>query len=302
MRVLARATGTISNLRAKLRLHVAWLAERKILKPEKVRLSHLERYQLSLHRQYVPNTVREWVQMLKRFYGFLQKQKIISENPAHGLCTPKGECTLPPSTPDAETVYKLIANIDGNTLAGQRNKAMLEVFFSTGIRLSEFLNLQLGDVRLKDRTILVRQGKGKKDRVVLLSKRAQAELALYIQKTRTLLSPGVRGHLGWREERMRTGRDADKALWLATHGGAISQRTITCMFLFWSKKFKQHIHPHLLRHAFAVHLLRKGADIRHVQVLLGHESLDTTKIYLRLVKEDYKKAYDRAFPHIKLRL
>jgi site-specific recombinase XerD len=253
-------------------------------------------------RKYVTNTTRDNVNLLKRFYLFLHKQREIKENPARGMTSPKGENPLPPNPPDAETIFKLISSIGTATPISTRNAAMIEVLFSTGLRLSEFVSLELSDVRLKDRTILVRSGKGNKDRITLLSKRATTALMLYLEKARPALLAGLPGQDAWKEHAKQHGRHAGSALWLAAHGGAICKATIHRQFEGWAEDFGIKIYPHLLRHAMAVTMLRKGADIRHVQVLLGHDNLDTTKIYLRLVKEDYKRAYDRAFPKITLRL
>ena len=301
LRVLARSPETIGNFRRVLRRHVLWLEQRNILEAKSVRLSHLERYARQLLQWHAVNCARSRIQLLRRFYGWLEQQKVIGENPAKGLGVPKRVEPLPPSPPDAATVYKVIGNIDAKGPVGKRNRAILEVFFSTGLRRSEFLGLELGDVRLKDRTIMVRAGKGNKDRVVLLSGRACRALSLYMEQARPLLADGLPGQEAWAEHCRCNGKAPDKLLWLAAHGGPLIKVTLNNYFKQWAADIGQRFHPHLLRHAFAVHLLRRGADIRHVQALLGHESLDTTKIYLRLVKEDYKREYDRAFPLIKVR-
>jgi site-specific recombinase XerD len=279
------------------------LEQRKIEEPGKVRLSHLERYAAFLAGRYANNSVLARVLLVGRFYRWCKDQRLIAENPAKGLKAPKKTEPLLPTPPDAETIFRVVCSINDKRPVGIRNRAMLEVLFSTGLRRSELLGLELGDVRLKDRTILVRAGKGAKDRVVLLSKRAANALTHYIQSARPQLLTGLPGHNGWQEHCRKNGHPPDKALWLAAHGKApLTKHTIAFLFKEWAKQIGQPFHPHLIRHAFAIHLLRKGADIRHVQTLLGHDSIDTSKIYLRLIKDDYKNAYDKTFPVIKLKL
>jgi site-specific recombinase XerD len=302
LRVLARSQRTIELFRRYLQQHCAWLEGRRLYEPAAVRLSHLEDYAAFLLSRYANNSVLSRLLLVSRFYAWCLQQKLVRENPARGLHPPKKVEPLLPSPPDAETVFRVVGGIDGGKPVGQRNRAIIETLFSTGLRLSEFLNLEVGDVRLMDRSVLVRAGKGQKDRVVLLSKRAQDSLRFYVEQARPLLATGLPGHEGWHEYCQRNGRSPDKALWLAAHGGVLSRNTLACLFRQWARELGRPFHPHALRHAFAVHLLRKGADIWHVQALLGHDSLDTTKVYLRLVKDDYKQAYDRAFPKIKLRL
>jgi integrase/recombinase XerD len=300
LRVLARSPQTIELFSLRLRKHAQWLTAHKIYDAKKVRLSHLEKYQHHLARKYHANTAHTITLLLQRFYRHLHAQGLIPGNPAQGLQSGRMTYSLPPNPPDAKTIYQVISSIDRSSPIGDRNRAILETLFSTALRREELLNLELGDIQMKDRTVLVRSGKGNKDRVALLSERAAKALADYIEQARPLLAQGLPGQEAWAEHSRSNGKSAAKTLWLAAHGGPLAQRSINRYFKLWSQELGRPFYPHLIRHAFAVHMLKRGADLRYVQALLGHESMDTTKIYLRLVKEDYKRAYDRAFPTLYL--
>jgi integrase/recombinase XerD len=210
LRVLARSIKTLRNVRGYLGHHADWLEVRSIYHPDKVRLSHLENYIRHVLRRCAPNSTAIQTRLLIRFYRFLAAQKVIARSPAAGIFIPKIPYPLPPAPPDGATIWKLAKSIDTTKPVGLRNRAILETLFSTGLRMSELLNLEVGDVRMKDLTIMVRSGKGNKDRIVLLSKRAHQILNDYMCHARPKLAEGLPGHEGWAEFCRQNHRSPDR--------------------------------------------------------------------------------------------
>jgi hypothetical protein len=177
---------------------------------------------------------------------------------------------------------RLVEMPSPQTAVGRRNRALLELLYGTGIRLSECVRLDVIDVDLRDATVLVRNGKGRKDRLVPLGGRASAALIRYLRKSRSQLV-----------------RDSGQpALFLSRDGRRL--RPITIQFVVRWHAERAGIHPkaspHVLRHSCATHLLQGGADVRHIQELLGHERLDTTSIYTRVAITDLRRALAQSHP------
>ena len=229
---------------------------------------------------YTKSTTARKLATLRSFYKFCIKRDLCPGSPMVGIRTPKQEKRLPKCL-DLDEVQRLLDAPDDADLLGARDKAMLEVLYSSGIRVSELVDLGVGDVDLDEGILRVR-GKGRKDRLTPIG--SQAILA-------------VRHYL-----RMR-GLDPDAApgegrVFLNKHGDALSTRSVR-------RKLDKYltlvgldpgISPHTLRHSFATHLLNNGADLRSVQELLGHQSLSTTQIYTHLTTQRMKDAYDAAHP------
>ena len=168
-----------------------------------------------------------------------------------------------------------------------RDRALLEILYGCMLRIREAISLKVRDVNLDDRVLEIRRGKGQKDRVVPLPRRTRDSLAAYLS-VRTQVPA-------------RTIRPADRqALLLSRLGRRLSRQAARDLVRDAGETIGVHLHPHLLRHAGAVHMLRSGADLRHIQELLGHDDLETTRTYLRLVPGDLKEAYDKAFPTLRL--
>jgi integrase/recombinase XerD len=169
-----------------------------------------------------------------------------------------------------------------STPVGQRNRALLETLYGTGIRLSECVRLDLTDADLGEGTLLVRCGKGRKDRLLPVPERAARALDDYLRESRPLLAR----------------RTSEQALFISRGGGRL--KPISVQFVVWwhAKRagIRARVSPHMLRHACATHLLRGGADVRHIQELLGHERLETTEVYTRVEIADLKEALARAHP------
>jgi len=221
------------------------------------------------------------ISCLRSFYQFLKKEKIIVENPMEEIDSPKQEKRLPNSLTYQE-VERLFEQPDVQTLLGLRDRTILELFYSSALRISELVGLNRGDVDLTERMLRVR-GKGKKERVIPMT----ATTAEWIKKY--LLEP----------ERKEIERDVN-ALFLNKNGDRLTVRSI-------DRKFKEYLTssglvakatPHTIRHTIATHWLEKGMDLKTIQMLLGHNSLATTTIYThvstRLKRVIYEKSHPRA--------
>ncbi len=242
----------------------------------------LRAYLASLHEQGLSKrTVARRLSSLRSFLKFLRRQGVLDKNPALGLRTPKQRSQLP-SVLSADEVSDLLESPDGATRLGRRDRAMLETFYSTGLRVSEIVGMNLGDFDLDAGTVTVR-GKGKRERIAVIGSVAASAIRRWIE---------VRG-------RVENGRRFDRlALFLNHLGIRISTRSVARILGKHLKLagIRTHASPHSLRHSFATHLLDRGADIRSVQELLGHRSLSTTQIYTHVSSQRMREVYEKAHP------
>jgi len=196
---------------------------------------------------------------------------------------PQLDKKLPPKPLTQEEVGQLLALIKPNTLISKRNYAILELFYACGLRISELVGLNIGDIDFHTEVVFVR-GKGDKDRQVPIHRAALKRIANYLEE--------------------RGGKPKKRSPLFVAYSNRTKGETrlikaaIYGIFGKLNKRFHKHVHPHLLRHTFAVHLLQAGVDIRYLQLLMGHESPETTGVYLGLVKDDLKAEYDRAISGI----
>lgn len=218
---------------------------------------------------------------IRSFYTFLLKNSLAEINPAQHIKAPKQARTLP-KTLDVDQVNGLL---DAGTSSPLeiRDLAMFELFYSSGLRLSELSSLNMGDIDLADRSLLVRAGKGGKSRVLPIGGKA------------------VKAINNWLQERSKIIAIFDEALFVTTKGRRLGQRSIELRLSQWCKKkgIQEHIHPHMLRHSFASHLLESSQDLRAVQELLGHSNISTTQIYTHLDFQHLAEIYDKAHPRAK---
>ena len=217
----------------------------------------------------------------KGLFVFLMDQHNFRHNPVLEIKAPKKTKKLP-QTLSVDQTIKLV-NIKDDDFISIRDRAILELFYSSGLRLSELVNLKLEDINFPDEIISV-LGKGKKMRIVPLGTEAILSLKKWI-KTRSELK-NVDGNL---------------YVFLTKQAKNLSQRAIQYRLKFWAKKqgLSENIHPHLLRHSFASHLLQSSQDLRAVQELLGHENISSTQIYTHLDFQHLSKTYDQAHPRAK---
>ena len=220
------------------------------------------------------------VSSLRQFYRFLNKRHRIEKNPVDAIVSPRLEKSLPKTINEA-LVSALLAAPSNETPFGKRDRAMLELLYATGIRVSELVNLTFSELRL-DPGFIILVGKGNKQRLVPLGAKAKAVLTFYLDTGRPELV-----------------KKATNILFLNRFGSAMTRQA------FW-QIIKKHaltinldrklISPHVLRHSFATHLLNHGADLRAIQMMLGHSDLSTTQIYTEVAKERLLKIHQQCHP------
>jgi site-specific recombinase XerD len=218
------------------------------------------------------------VSTVRNFYAFLAREGHLKTNPLAAISSPKRERRLP-SILTKDHLTALINAADEPTPQGLRNRAILELMYAAGVRLSEIVALDLKNLDLAERTLIVR-GKGNKERMVLIGAPAQQAFQRYLSQGR----PDLAG-------------DECPALFLNRDGNRLSGRSVQQIVRRHALRagLDQRVHPHLLRHSFATHLLDGGAELRVVQELLGHASASTTQIYTHVTEEQARRVYTQAF-------
>jgi len=236
-----------------------------------------------LENGYGRKSVVRKLASLRSFFRFLVKRGLLRHNPAKSIVTPKVPKTLPVFLEES-SVAKMMDLPDTTTIAGLRDAAILELLYSTGIRVSELVGLNVRDVDWSNETIKV-YGKGGKERIVPFGKPARVALQRYIERRNECMTPAT------------PARDRD-ALFFASRGKRIYPEAVYLIAVKYISRVAelQKKSPHVLRHTFATHLLNRGADLRAVKELLGHESLSTTQIYTHVSVERLKKIYEQAHP------
>ncbi len=217
------------------------------------------------------------VSTIRSFYRFLVREGKVESTPLTGIVAPKRERRLPTILSKAD-LDALIESADETTAVGLRNRAMLEMMYASGVRLSEIVGLDLRSIDLDERTVVVR-GKGNKERMVLLGEPAEKTLRRYLSQARPQLATG-----------------AEEALFLNRDGNRLSGRSVQNVVRKYALKagLESHAWPHLLRHSFATHLLDGGAELRVVQELLGHASAQTTQIYTHVTEARQRETMQQA--------
>lgn len=235
-----------------------------------------------LEQGFSRSSIARKVACLKSFFKFLQKTGVVQMNPAANVAAPKLQKRLPQYLDEA-SVTSLMSQPDRSTVLGKRDAAILELFYSTGIRLSELIGLQISDVNFDGGTIRV-TGKGSKDRIIPFGRPAKNALRKYIACRSELVSQKNEGVGG--------------TLFLTIRGMRLNPKGVNLLVNEYIGKVSEIAKksPHVLRHTFATHLLNRGADLRAVKELLGHESLSTTQIYTHVSVDRLKKIYSQAHP------
>jgi integrase/recombinase XerC len=233
-------------------------------------------------RQYSKATIARKLATLRSFYKFLVKRNQLSSNPVTAVRTPKQEKRLPRFL-EYEEVKRLLETPPMDNWLGARDRAIMETLYSTGVRVSELVALNLDDVDFLGEVVHIR-GKGKKERIVPIGTSALQIIQHYME---------------FRNKRARSTPNFDsKVLFVNKHGRRLSTRSVRRKMDKYLKiaGLDISISPHTLRHSFATHMLNNGADLRSVQELLGHQSLSTTQIYTHLTTKKLKETYDKAHP------
>ena len=289
---------TVKARRIEMGYFIDWCEERGIRRPDEVTRAMLERYRqyIFMYRRKTDgaplsfNTQGKRLTSVRAFFQWMARQHHLLYNPASELELPRRQQRLPRHILSVAEVEQVLNACDTTepTGLGLRDRAMLEALYSTGMRRGELVNLRTDDVDLERGTVLIRQGKGNKDRVVPIGQRACRWTLKYLYDVRPQYIDG----------------EDHATLFLAKHGEAmqgkqlsvIVKKTIETANL---ERF-QDTHPnaacHLLRHACATHMLENGADIRYIQALLGHADLSTTEVYTRVSIQQLKAVHDRTHP------
>jgi integrase/recombinase XerC len=232
-----------------------------------------------------PRSIQRRLSAARTFFGYLQREGACTINPADDVRAPKAKKRLP-GTLDTDQMARLLAFRAEDSLS-VRDKAVMELFYSSGLRLSELVGLDMGDIDIADRTVRV-LGKGAKTRIVPIGRYAIAALK------------------AWMPERakIRGAKPArDLALFLSRDGRRLTVRAVQLRVGEWARRqgISMHVHPHMFRHSFATHLLESSGNLRGVQELLGHADIGTTQIYTHLDFQHLAKVYDAAHPRARRR-
>ncbi len=250
--------------------------------------SHFDRqsmlaYMLELkERGYVATTLARKVAASRSFFGFLVAEGTIKTNPTENMSSPSVGKALPKPIPINQVRLLLEQPAKLSTSEARRDRAMLELLYATGMRISELVALNLGDVNTEGDAFVRCFGKGRKERIIPIYEQIARTVQQYIKEDRIRLAHGKK----------------DEALFLNARGERITRQG------FW-QKLKEYarsaglsdkISPHTLRHSFATHMLSGGADLRSVQELLGHANISTTQVYTHLTTEHVRRSYDKSHP------
>ena len=259
---------------------------------DNVDITQIERLTIRLwlgqlsERGLAKSTIARKVAAVRSFCKYCFKRGIVEQNPAHLLIVPKKDKPLP-KTANAEDLNRMMDLAEGNTPTSSQNRAILELLYGTGIRLSELVNLNEEDVNFRLNQIKV-LGKGAKQRIVPFGRQAGNALEKHLEK-----KPQLYGE--------RTDADARKAVFIAASGQRLYPRAVQRIVKDYLQRASEVTQksPHVLRHSFATHLLDQGADIRVIKELLGHANLAATQVYTHTSVERLKNVYETAHPRAK---
>jgi integrase/recombinase XerC len=246
-----------------------------------LKIHHIRRYIAQLHGQGLGGrTLARMLSAWRSFFNYLLREHRLKDNPCLGLRPPKAPKTLPQALSPDEAV-KLV-ELPAHTPLDLRDKAMFELLYSSGLRLAELVNLDPQSVDFKDAAVTV-TGKGSKTRIVPVGRHALDALK------------------AWLAVRDQIAKPDEIALFVGKQGKRISPRTVQLQLRQWGIKqgLNTSVHPHLLRHSFATHVLQSSGDLRAVQEMLGHASISTTQVYTHLDFQYLAKIYDGAHPRAK---
>lgn len=275
------SANTVSAYRRDL-MKFSDFAQKRKLSLEAVRSDELMDFLAGLYRQRLESkSVARHLVSLRNFFRFAQTQELIAEDPSVNLESPKIRRSLPGYL-RLEEVERLLAQPDGKTPFGMRDRAMLEVLYSAGLRVSELIGLRVSDLDTKVGCVRC-IGKGDKERIVPIGKKALGMVERYLREARPKL----------------LGKATNSpTLFVNRRGGALSRVGVWKILSSYGRRagLRVALTPHMLRHSFATHLLERGADLRSVQLMLGHADISTTQIYTHVVEERLKQIYKAHHP------
>ena len=269
---------TLSAYRRDLAEFIAWLHDNGVADWARIDSQQVRRYAATRHRQGLsPKSLQRHLSAIRAWCRYLLREGVIAANPAEGVRAPKGRRQLP-HTLDADQMGRLL-ELPGDTPLDRRDRAIMELFYSSGLRLAELVGLDVADIAASDGLLQV-TGKGSKTRRVPVGRLARAALEQWL---------AVRAQLAQSDE---------PALFVGRRGSRLSARAVEARLRQRAieQGMPRHVHPHMLRHSFASHLLESSGDLRAVQELLGHADISTTQIYTHLDFQHLAQVYDRAHP------
>jgi integrase/recombinase XerC len=260
----------------------AWLSEAESFSIEKLDEQAVRQYLAWRHRRGASGkTLQRELSSLRSLYRWLLREGLAGSNPAVGVRAPKSPRRLP-ATLDADQLGSLLDHPADDDLLTIRDQAMIELFYSSGLRLAELVSVNLGDIDMAEGELGV-LGKGSKTRRVPVGSKAREAVQRWMQVRANLAAAG------------------EPALFVSSRGTRINPRTVELRIARWARLqgATRNLHPHLLRHSFATHLLESSGDLRAVQELLGHADIGTTQIYTHLDFQHLAQVYDQAHPRAK---
>lgn len=271
---------------------VEWLEGEKLVREgsgwDKVTYLMIRRYLGHLaQKEYNRRSVVRKLSSLKAFFKWLERENVVTHNPAAQVLSPKSSRPLP-DVLDMEEVERLLGLPETETPFGLRDRALLESLYATGMRVAEASALSLTDIDWRAGEARIVSGKGSKERIVLLGRFALTALRQYVEVARPQLL----------SRRKDTLAPVAEAVWINSRGTRLSAHAIYMKVLEYSRQagIDKNVTPHTLRHSFATHMLQNGADLRVVQELLGHRALSSTQIYTRVGVAHLKGVYEAAHP------
>jgi tyrosine recombinase XerC len=239
-------------------------------------------------RNIVKASIARKISALRSFYHYLEREEIIKANPLEYISSPKLDKRLPEFLTTRE-ITKLLEAPDPEDPFGRRDRAFIELLYATGLRVSELVALDIDQINLDTREIMV-MGKGSKERMVLMGEPAARAIDIYIREARNIIPKII--------ITKRTNKRPTKALFINSGGYRLTERSVQEFLQKYAAAagISKRVHPHMLRHTFATHMLDGGADLRVVQELLGHADLSSTQIYTHISKNRARQVYLSAHP------
>lgn len=272
---------SIENYAHDLQLATLFYRQKQISKWSQVDIKQARSYSGYLRQKgYASSSISRHLSALRNFFHYLMQQDIVQLNPFSSIRAPKADKKLP-KTVTVDDIAQLLSAISTDTV-GRRDRAIMELFYSCGLRLAELAQLDVKQLELVEAQIAV-IGKGNKERIVPIGRYAIEAIQL------------------WLEQREKWAKAGEVALFVNQKGSRLTPRGIQYRMDYWAKKLGlgQHLHPHMLRHSFATHVLESSGDLRAVQEMLGHADIATTQIYTHLDFQHLAKVYDKAHPRAK---
>lgn len=250
-------------------------------KPKNIDNLDIRTFLASLYqRNLKKSSISRKLASIRSFFKYLHREGYVKSNPAKLVSSPKVPKSLPKFL-TIDEVFSLINTPNGETFKPTRDKAIIEILYSCGLRVSELTSLDISDLDIKE-TIIRVKGKGRKERIIPIGTKAMEAIKNYLPERISL-------------------RKKSPGLFLNNRGGRLTQRSVRRILLYYSRMINLtgNLSPHTLRHTFATHLLHEGADLRSIQELLGHSSLSTTQKYTHLDIRQLTEVYDKAHPMAK---